>query len=423
MYYDRSDAWHARARAVIESEQRGLILPAPVIPEIDHLLGHRLGAKSRLTFYAGLAEGYYLVVDLPREGTRVADLNRRYDELGLGFVDAAVIAISEAVGVRRIATTDRRHFDPLAVALSLQLVPDEPDPVEARPASRHVSPSGPRGSRPHVSPHARRKRGHRRRASARGRARIMRRMLRSHASFIWWLVLAASAAACQSAGPDPVATPRTAIEAAPREPEAIRWVRDSSEYVAAALQTYQAATSRVEQEGPRWPAGRWVVILDADETVISSLQYQIERARARLAYTPESWAAWVRRREAVPIPGAAKFLERVRVLGGRIAIVTNRLGSECDDAIAVFRAHALAYDAMLCRPDGSPSDKTARFESVAAGRILAGSEPLTVVAVVGDNILDFPGLTQAARASGAPALADFGIRYFILPNPMYGSWQ
>lgn len=123
-YYDRSDAWHARARAVIESEQRGLILPAPVIPEIDHLLGHRLGAKSRLTFYAGLAEGYYLVVDLPRESyARVADLNRRYDELDLGFVDAAVIAISETLGVRRIATTDRRHFDPLAAAFSLQLLP------------------------------------------------------------------------------------------------------------------------------------------------------------------------------------------------------------------------------------------------------------------------------------------------------------
>jgi predicted secreted acid phosphatase len=45
-----------------------------------------------------------------------------------------------------------------------------------------------------------------------------------------------------------------------------------------------------------------------------------------------------------------------------------------------------------------------------------------VVAWVGDNILDFPGMTQAAR--GDPrALAEFGKRYFILPNPMYGSWQ
>ena len=123
-YYDRSDRWHTRARRVVEGEQRGLILPAPVIPEVDHLLGERLGPASRLTFYAGLVEGYYLVVDLPREAYgRVVELNRRFEELNLGFVDASVIALAEALGLTRIATTDRRHFEPIASALSLELLP------------------------------------------------------------------------------------------------------------------------------------------------------------------------------------------------------------------------------------------------------------------------------------------------------------
>ena len=123
-YYDRSDAWHVRARRLIESEQRGLILPSPVIPEADHLLGQRLGSRARQTFYEGIAEGYFLVADLPRGAYgRVAELNRRYDDLALGFVDAAIVALAEALGLTRIATTDRRHFGPLAAALSLQLVP------------------------------------------------------------------------------------------------------------------------------------------------------------------------------------------------------------------------------------------------------------------------------------------------------------
>ncbi|MGQ0735106.1 MAG: type II toxin-antitoxin system VapC family toxin [Acidobacteriota bacterium] len=123
-YYDRSDRWHERARALIRGEQRGLILPAPVIPEVDHLLGQRLGAKGRLTFYAGIVEGYYLVADVPRESYgRIAELNRRFEDLDLGFVDAAVIAVAEALGLTRLATTDRRHFVPLATALSLELVP------------------------------------------------------------------------------------------------------------------------------------------------------------------------------------------------------------------------------------------------------------------------------------------------------------
>lgn len=123
-YYDRSDAWHARARKLIESEHRGLILPAAVIPEIDWLLGQRLGRRSRLTFYDGIAEGYYLVADLPRTAyPRIAELSRRFDDLDLGFVDAAVIAIAEALGLTRIATTDRRHFDPVAAALSMNVIP------------------------------------------------------------------------------------------------------------------------------------------------------------------------------------------------------------------------------------------------------------------------------------------------------------
>lgn len=123
-YYDRSDRWHARARTLVEREQRGLVLPAAIIPEVDWLLGQRLGARSRLTFYDGIAEGYYLVIDLPRGSyARVAELNRRFSDLDLGFVDAAIVALAQSLGLARVATTDRRHFEPLAAALSLELLP------------------------------------------------------------------------------------------------------------------------------------------------------------------------------------------------------------------------------------------------------------------------------------------------------------
>jgi uncharacterized protein len=123
-YYDKSDAWHARARAVIRREAGALIVPAPVIPEVDHLLGHRLGSRARQVFYESLIEGDYDVVDLPHDQfARVAALNRQFAKLNLGFVDAAVTALAELTTVRRIATTDRRHFEPLAAALELELVP------------------------------------------------------------------------------------------------------------------------------------------------------------------------------------------------------------------------------------------------------------------------------------------------------------
>jgi predicted nucleic acid-binding protein len=123
-YYDRSDSWHARSAALLRRERGTLVVPAPVIPEVDHLLGHRLGAAARMTFYKGLADGHYFVADLPRERyVRVAELNRQFPDLSLGFVDAAVVAIGEDLGLLRIATTDRRDFEPLAKPLSLTLLP------------------------------------------------------------------------------------------------------------------------------------------------------------------------------------------------------------------------------------------------------------------------------------------------------------
>jgi 5'-nucleotidase (lipoprotein e(P4) family) len=233
----------------------------------------------------------------------------------------------------------------------------------------------------------------------------------------------ATTASCRST-PPAVNTPQPAAAApAPVLPDGIRWIRDSVEYQAAVLQTYRTATTSVELAARGRQAGSWAAVLDADETVISNVQYQIERAQARLAFTPESWRAWIGRREATPIPGAAAFLSRIRDLGGRIAIVTNRLESECADTEAVFKTHRLAYDMMICRPDAGPSDKNPRFAAVAAGATTMGGPPLEVLMFVGDNILDFPNLSQAAVKKDDETLAPFGTRYFMLPNPMYGSWQ
>jgi predicted secreted acid phosphatase len=113
----------------------------------------------------------------------------------------------------------------------------------------------------------------------------------------------------------------------------------------------------------------------------------------------------------------------VRGLGGHIAIVTNRRVSECPDTEAVLQAQGLVYDVVLCRPDDGPSDKNSRFKAVARGTTPADLPPLEVVAYLGDNIRDFPGQSQTLRSQGEDAFEDFGARFFVLPNPMYGSWE
>src|SRR3954470_17477724 len=55
----------------------------------------------------------------------------------------------------------------------------------------------------------------------------------------------------------------------------VRWVQQSAEYEAAVRQTYLMAEDHVERAAPGRAAGTWGVVLDADETVISNLAYEI----------------------------------------------------------------------------------------------------------------------------------------------------
>jgi 5'-nucleotidase (lipoprotein e(P4) family) len=216
--------------------------------------------------------------------------------------------------------------------------------------------------------------------------------------------------------------PSPSAPAAPVLSNAVHWFRSSAEQRAAYLQAYRLATARVEALAAAHTAGAWAVVTDADETLLDNSQYQKERELAGLGFSAESWSAWVARRDAPALPGSASFLERVRALGGRVAVVTNRTQSECAATEANLSAQHLAFDLVLCKPDAGPSEKDTRFRKLREGTARDGVPPLEIVLFVGDNIQDFPELRQDARGD-LSRLAGFGDRFIVLPNPMYGSWE
>jgi 5'-nucleotidase (lipoprotein e(P4) family) len=233
-------------------------------------------------------------------------------------------------------------------------------------------------------------------------------------------LLVLCAVSCAPAAQRPVPAPPVAERAA--LPEAIRWVRTSAEHRALFFQVFSAVSERVRERATTRERGTWAVILDADETVLDNSEYQQRRAAQGLGFTPESWDAWVREEKATALPGAVAFLRLVRELGGRTAIVTNRDDVVCAETRRNLEAIELISDIVLCRVNGV-SDKNPRFEAVQRGTTAPGLGPLDIVAWVGDNIQDFPALMQDVRSRDAEAFAAFGRTYFMLPNPMYGSWE
>lgn len=235
---------------------------------------------------------------------------------------------------------------------------------------------------------------------------------------LFLIAVLASGCASTTTVPAP-APPAAATPAAP--PAAIHWVRDSAEHRAALLQAYSLATERIEELARGVPAGTWAVALDGDETVIDNSDYMKERAAQGAGFDSASWKRWTEQQAATPLPGAVDFLERVHELGGRIAIVTNRSTAECPDTEADFRNDGIPYDLMLCMADDS--EKEPRWQKVENGTAAPGVPPLRILLYVGDNIKDFPDLDQSLLAQPDTAFADFGRRFILIPNPMYGSWE
>jgi uncharacterized protein len=108
---DRSDRWHHPVAEWWAAHGDRVLVPAVVIPEVCHLLGTRIGPAAEEAFVRSLSDREFTLEALEEEDMpRAADLMRRYADLPLGFVDAAVAAAAERLETRELLTTDRRHF-------------------------------------------------------------------------------------------------------------------------------------------------------------------------------------------------------------------------------------------------------------------------------------------------------------------------
>ena len=86
-------------------------MPAPVLVELEYLLRQASDPDAFRAFLDDSARGAFTIEALLREDyERVGELLQTYADLRLGFVDAAVLAVTERLREPKLATLDHRHF-------------------------------------------------------------------------------------------------------------------------------------------------------------------------------------------------------------------------------------------------------------------------------------------------------------------------
>jgi len=108
---NRKERHHTACRALIERLDEPVVVPAPTLCEVDHLIHRQLDAAAMPEFLRRAGRDELTIEDLRAEDyTRTIELMERYADLDVGFVDAAVLAIVERLNEPKLATLDRKHF-------------------------------------------------------------------------------------------------------------------------------------------------------------------------------------------------------------------------------------------------------------------------------------------------------------------------
>jgi predicted nucleic acid-binding protein len=105
------DADHESCSPLLQSRPERRVVPTPILVELDHLLSRELGADAFPALLDTIKAGELDVEDLTSaDYERAAELMRTYADLEVGFVDCAVLAVTERLGEPKLATLDHRHF-------------------------------------------------------------------------------------------------------------------------------------------------------------------------------------------------------------------------------------------------------------------------------------------------------------------------
>jgi 5'-nucleotidase (lipoprotein e(P4) family) len=223
-----------------------------------------------------------------------------------------------------------------------------------------------------------------------------------------------------------------AIAQAPAEPAqntyiegATLWQQTSGERRALSYQAFALARMMLDRDlrmnHNRKPRA---VIVDLDETILDNSRFEGMLLKDRVNYNQENWTEWTNRVEATAVPGAVEFLRYAAARRVTVFYITNR--NDIQKAGTAANLKKLGFPnvndrTLLVQTDPKNSSKEPRRQSVGA--------QYRIVLLMGDDLNDFSDVFENSKTvDSRAAIADrykeeFGRRFIMLPNAMYGNWE
>jgi len=254
-------------------------------------------------------------------------------------------------------------------------------------------------------------------------------------------------AGCQTLttpAPAVVTAPTAATDAGPPANDvvnAVVWFQQSAEYRLVAGEIWRSALAPLDKaiKTPDWDAlpaadrdtpARGLppaIIVDVDETVLDNSIYEARQIRDGNDFDKASSERWVNEQAAPAVPGALEFLQAAAHRGVSVFYVSNRDVSQTEATLENLRKRGFPVnDASQLLFAGTVVSGCEQVGASKACRRRLIGRTHRVLMLFGDQLGDLVNIgtnTPAGREQAiAPYLGWVGERWFVLPNPMYGSW-
>lgn len=200
------------------------------------------------------------------------------------------------------------------------------------------------------------------------------------------------------------------------------WYQTSGEFKAPSYQAFNLAKMLFDADLEANPdeTRTRAVIVDIDETILNNSPYDAGHVGTDHAY-PYGWNEWCEAREAEALPGAVEFLNYVVEKGGEVFYISNRKENVKQATIDNLKKLGFPLaDEKRVLLKTTTSDKEPRRQIVA--------NDYKIVVLMGDNLNDFSSVFRHKSLEERNALVDqmkddWGTKFVVLPNPIYGDWE
>ena len=200
------------------------------------------------------------------------------------------------------------------------------------------------------------------------------------------------------------------------------WYQKSAEMRALYYQSYNFAKLQLDKKlktrsSKKLPA----IVCDIDETLLNNSPFQGKCVCDSVAFSDSLWQIWTNLAKAEDLPGAIKFAQYAESKGVHVFYVSNRYESELDSTMSNMSKLGFPnIDKEHFLLKTTTSDKEERRNKI--------RENYEILLFIGDNLGDFENIFDNRKDDLAFKKVDslkneFGSKYIILPNPMYGTWE